>query len=261
MHRAGLVCAVVLNSFLGAWCPMAFSQTVSSVPSAATLESGDFLWPKLRNKIVPYNSEPGAATEAERKQWESERRVELVRLEKLTTLTVEERERYALLSNLGYQEFLSFYLVGEPVGTVIPFGSIGPVATGHVAIVEVRAGTPWIIEAMLHDGVREITYEKWLAGRPDEIVWHGRLKDASPEERAKIAVVAREQLKVPYNFWNFGLLDQSGFYCSKLAWFSVWKATGRSLDDNQSPNRSLWYSPKQMLSSKHILVLSSPGKY
>lgn len=253
--------SLVVSLFAGCCISSADAASAVRAPAASSLESGDFLWPKLDNKIVPYDSEIGEAAEAVRIKWEGERKAELSRLEGLNLLNAEERDRYAVLSNMNYQEFLSTYLGGAPVGTVIPLGAIGPVATGHVAIVDVRDGTPWIIEAMLHEGVREIEYQKWLDGRPGELVWHGRLKDVTAEKRAQIAVMARQQLNVPYDFWNFDLLDNKGFYCSKLAWFSVWKVTGLALDDAPKAKRSLWYSPKQMLKSAHISILFDPGTY
>jgi hypothetical protein len=32
-------------------------------------------------------------------------------------------------------------------------------------------------------------------------------------------------------------------------------------DDNPSPNRVLWYSPKQLTKSKHIELIVNPGDY
>jgi len=263
-HRSWLCPSLILVAlFIGSWkFPLSAASTATATaPEAVSLQSGDFLWPKLANKVVPYNSEAGEATDAARVQWEAERKAELSRLETLASLTEEERTRYTVLSNMSYQEFLSTYLADAPTGTVTPFGGIGPVATGHVAIVEVRNGTPWVIEAMLHEGVREIKYQEWLTARSGELVWHGRLKDAPADKRSQIAIVAKQQIGTPYNFWNFDLADQSGFYCSKLAWFSVWKATGRALDDNPRTKRSLWYSPKQMLKSNQVLILFNPGSY
>lgn len=231
-----------------------------NAPVATSLRTGDFLWPKLPGKVVPYNSRPGEAATSDAQQWNTDRRAELSRLETLVSPTVEENERYRLLSGMNYQAFQTQYLTSYPAGAILSYGTIGAVATGHVAIVDVRETTPWIIEAML-TGVREITYKDWLEGRPGELVWHGRLKGASDAQRNAIAATARAKLATPYRFFNFDLADDTGFYCSKLAWFSVWKATGRALDDNLATHRALWFSPKQMLHSKQLEVLFSPGPY
>lgn len=232
-----------------------------STPPVETLRAGDFLWPKLPGKIVPYDSQAGEATEASRLQWENDRKAELSRLEGLSAPSPEEKQRYELLSRMTYQDFLTQYLTDYPTGTVMPYGALGLVATGHVAIVDVRDGGVWVIEAMLKDGVREITYEHWLAERPGEIVWQGRLKNATEEQRELVATVAKNELGKPYIFFNFNLADESGFYCSKLAWFSVWKATGQALDNNPRTKRVLWFSPKQMLHAELIEILFNPKPY
>ncbi|HVR12074.1 MAG TPA: YiiX/YebB-like N1pC/P60 family cysteine hydrolase [Thermoanaerobaculia bacterium] len=266
MSRFHSVCVALAAVFLAVpAAPAAARATVvPDVPPASTLETGDFLWPKLPNRVVPYDSRPGAAAAADRQRWEEERRAELARLEHLPALTPQEKERYRILSSLTYDAFLGLYLSDRPEGTVTPLGDLAVVATGHVAIVDVRQGVPYVIEAIPyqgHLGVRDLTYRAWLAGRPGEKVWHARLKDATREQRAKVAAIARGELGKPYLFWNFDLADEHGFYCSKLAWFSVWRAIGQALDGNANAKRALWYSPKQMLHSPLLVVLSSPGPF
>jgi len=110
-------------------------------------------------------------------------------------------------------------------------------------------------------GVRRISYADWLRDRPGELVWVGRLRGVSPERRAAVATWAAEQLGKPYNFWDFNLEDASGFYCSKLAWLSVLQGAGFPPDDDRNPQRVLWYSPKQLMKSKHIKLIVNPGPY
>ena len=79
-----------------------------------------------------------------------------------------------------------------------------------------------------------------------------------------------KQLGKPYEFFNFDLNDDSGFYCSKLAWMSVWRATSRAaqrapvaVDDNPNPRRSFfdWFSPKQLVNARRVTLLHKPGDY
>lgn len=230
-------------------------------PNPESLQTGDFLWPKVPDKVVPFNSQPGVATGAEREDWEAGRAAELKRMEALPHPTADEKERYQALAVLTYDQFLSTYLTDQPEGATQPFGAIGFVATGHVAIVELRGDVPWIIEAMLHKGIQTMSYADWLRGRPGEWVWHGRLKNATGAQRLAIAAAARTEVGKPYDFWNFDLADEAGFYCSKLAWFSVWKATDLALDDKPGHRRALWFSPKRMMHSGHIQLLFDPGSY
>jgi len=223
--------------------------------------AGDFLWPKRPGTIVPYTSRPGEATEADRNRWVNDRIRELRRLSSVSSPTESEKERFRILSALSYEEFMRLYLDDEDPKSPSPFGSIAPFSVGHVAIVESRGGEPWIIEAMPDSGVRTLSYANWLKSRSGELVWHARLQEIQSERRESIVSFAKQNVGKAYDFWNFDLLDDAGFYCSKLAWYAVWRATSVALDDRPDPKRALWYSPKQMLRSKRLALLSSPRSY
>jgi uncharacterized protein YycO len=156
---------------------------------------------------------------------------------------------------------VQLHLNDEDPDAMTPFGAIAPFYVGHVAIVEAGRQEPHVIEAVMGKGVQRITYAAWRKGRKGELVWHGRLKDIAGDALAKIPQIAQTQVGKPYDFWNFDLSNDQGFYCSKLVWYSVWKATSEALDDNKNPRRRLWYSPKQMLKSKRLCLLNSPGSY
>jgi hypothetical protein len=223
------------------------------VPDAKTFAAGDFLWPKLPGVIVPYNSRPGEAQPRDQKQWEDERSAFL------RSLNSTERTRYAGVASLSYDQFVRRYLAGEDPTrptTVAPAGTV--VYVGHVAMIDMRNGQPVVIEAMIGQGVREISYPDWLKERSRELIWHGRLTGRNPQA---IPDFARRQVGKPYDFWNFNLADDSRFYCSKLAWYCVSKATGLFLDDDSNSARSFWFSPKQAMNSPHICLLNSPGDY
>jgi hypothetical protein len=235
------------------------AQTIQ-VPSEDMLEAGDFLWPKKEGAIVPYNSSPGAADEAEQKRWETERARYLKEIERKADPTAEEKERYGLLKKLSYEEFLALYLDDESPDRATNFGG-GPVSVGHVGIVQIRNGRAYVIEAMWRPGVRSISYKDWLAQRRGELIWLARLKGISAARRAAVASIAESYVGKPYDFWNFNLADDSGFYCSKLAWLSIVKGVGLPPDGRESPRRLLWYSPKQFLKSKRLQFLLNPGNY
>lgn len=270
MARAGKFLSTLLIVLVLPSCGMTAEQSPPPVaqvkpvrPDPSTFQSGDFVWPKGPHAIVPYDSSVGKAGEREQRQWEAERNSYLRKLESLASPSDLDKERYRLLSAMTYEQFLSVYLAADDPARVQPYGATGPFYVGHVGVVDMRDGVPWVVEAVMGDGVRAIQYSDWLAKREGEVVWHARLRGADVATRQTIAGTARSQTepKKPYEFWNFDLSDDHGFYCSKLAWFSVWKVTGIALDGNSNPSRAIWFSPKQMLRSTAVDVLFSPGEY
>jgi uncharacterized protein YycO len=128
-----------------------------------------------------------------------------------------------------------------------------------------------VVEATPHrpdgspGGVLRVRYADWLTDFSDVQVWHGRFRDLDAPATQRIADVALGQLGKPYDFFNFNLIDDRGFYCSKLVWFSVWRAARIAADDNPDPNRGNrfppWFSPKALIGASRITMLHSPGEY
>jgi hypothetical protein len=231
------------------------------VPPVNILETGDLIWPKKPGAIVPYNSEPGEADKSAATTWAREKKQYLSNLEKKANPTPEDIARYKELQKMTYKGFVARYLDDKLPGEVTTYG-LGELATGHVGLIEVVDGKPDVIEAMDKIGVRRISYASWIGDRPGELVWAGRLKGVSPEKRTAVARIGANYVDhVPYNFWNFDLNDTTGFYCSKLAWFSILNGAGFAPDDNPNPKRVLWYSPKQLMNSKHVQLIFNPGSY
>lgn len=56
-------------------------------------------------------------------------------------------------------------------------------------------------------------------------------------------------------------MDDSAFYCSKLAWLAAMRSLGFAVDDDPNPKRSFWFSPKQFLYSRRVARLNDPGEY
>ena len=228
-------------------------------PAVEDLQAGDLIWPKVPGEIILYAA-PGQATDKDQAMWEHDRDKYIATLRSSPTLTDEDKRRIDILRNMSYETFLKVY--GEDVSPdeLTPFG--GVLGVGHVAIVRrIDGKPPIIVEAKWGKGVREIPYEEWKAERKGQIFWHGRLKNIDPKLRSDVAEEAYREVGKPYMFWNFDLADDSGFYCSKLAWLMIRRATNIVVDDKPNTVRLLWFSPKQLLKSPHIEILQNPGYY
>lgn len=252
--------------------PLAMAQRaktrrITDFPDPATFRSGDFVWPKKKNAIVPRMEVPAPPSE-ERAAWEAARD-RLLQQENLP------QEVAGRLKNMSYEEFASLYFSG-PAPSVEKSGegrslSIGGqnIYVGHVGIIQIDgSGVPHVVEATGRTVARTV-YADWLKGHSDMQVWHGRVRDLSAGVRARIAAEASKQIGKPYAFFNFDLSDDSGFYCSKLAWMSVWRATsgtGQSavaMDDNPNPRRAFfsWFTPKQLINAKRVRLLHKPDEF
>ena len=222
-----------------------------SAPDPKQFQSGDFLWPKKPGVFVPYDAGPPRAQDADEAKWTEERdRFVANVITKAPYFTPAQTEK---MRRLTYSEFHSAYTGARRTksGT---YSSVGPIYVGHVGIVEIdEAGVPWVIEALWGRGVIRHTYADWLAERTGEVVWLGRLTKLSAAQRARIPVEARRQLGKPYDFWNFDLNDESGFYCSKLAWMAAFRSLNLAVDGNPNPSALL------LVFAEAILVCSPYG--
>jgi hypothetical protein len=236
------------------------ADATATPPAAALLQAGDLIWPKKPGAFIPYNSRPGEADKSDALRWRKEKEAYSNQILRNPNPSPQERERYAALQKMTYEEFAGYYLGGRIPGQPATFGGGGP-EVGHVGIIEITDGRPFVVEAMWGSGVQRISYVDWLRKRPGELFWVGRLKGVLPEKRAAVAEKADEKIGKPYNFWDFDLKDANDFYCSKLAWLSILQGAGFPPDDDANPNRMLWYSPKQLMNSKHIELIVNPGDY
>jgi len=253
-----VTCSRILKAILF-WIATPVLVAAGSFPDEASLQSGDLLWPKAPEAVILYSSEGPDSSSSDRSRWEADRKLYLDQLRARPSLTSEDKQRFQVLSDLDYEEFRSVYFYDEAAGRGADFGTA--LGVGHVAIVRRAQEGVFVVEAMLKHGVREISYRDWMVEREGQEVWHGRVRELDEVKRSEIAKLALEQVGKPYDFWNFDLSDASGFYCSKLAWMAISSATGIYPDDRPDPRRALWYSPKQLLNSRHIELLRSPGNY
>jgi cell wall-associated NlpC family hydrolase len=240
-----------------------------------TFQSGDFVWPKKKGAYVPrYKIEQTADREA----WEAARERILEEDPSTSGLSPEIAEK---LKSMSYEDFETLYFAGpvKSAGTGAQARGIDvagqTIFVGHVGIIDVDGqGLPYVVEAAplvgLKGAVVRSSYVDWLKSHSGMQVWHGRVRELRAGVRKRIAKEAMNQLGKPYEFFNFDLNDDRGFYCSKLAWMSVWRATSSgwratpiALDDDPNPRRLFfgWFTPKQLVNAKRVTVLHKPGPY
>jgi len=182
---------------------------------------------------------------------------------------------------MSYAEFERVYFsatAAEAPPSAPPPGARGlgavrqPISHGHVGLVELdAAGIPHIIEATptradgSRAGVIRSRYTDWLERYSDIQVWHGRFRDLEAGTTRRVVDVALAQLGKPYDFFNFDLNDDRGFYCSKLVWMSAWRGAQFAADDNADSYRGNrfppWFAPKALIAAKRVTLLHNPGEY
>ncbi|WP_081069360.1 YiiX/YebB-like N1pC/P60 family cysteine hydrolase [Burkholderia diffusa] len=230
-------------------------------PDPALFQSGDFIWPKKPGAYVPYDAGGINDPTGDAAAWRAARDAYVQQLLSRPNPTLLDRQRVETLRDMDFREFIAIYEGAQKPGIPGVYSG-GSFYVGHVAIIDIDpSGEPWVIEALLDSGVVRSTYAKWIANRSDQVVWLGRLTQLDRTQRRSIVLPAAAQIGKPYNFWNFDLVDNTGFYCSKLAWYSVFKSLGFAIDGKSDPRRLLWFSPKQMLYSPTIERIFDPGPY
>jgi permuted papain-like amidase YaeF/Yiix C92 family enzyme len=230
------------------------SADVSPLPDPKTFQSGDLLWPKKPGDYVPYLSGFPAGPSEDERRWIADRDSFVANASNSAPyLTATDVER---LRTLSFREFYAEYVGDQVPNMPGVYASGRGLYVGHVAIIEIDSGKPWVIEAISGPGVVRNSYEDWLRGRPGELIWHGRVQ--SDKDLAQITAQAKKYLGRPYNFWNLDLADTRGFYCSKLAWLSIRDALNIAIDGNDNPRRSFWFSPKKLLYLDKMKRLHEP---
>lgn len=247
-------------------------EKIAPHPRVANLRAGDLLWTSIPDAYIPYSSGQLVSEEAERAEWEQGRAEAIVSA--LRTATDHGQRLAMALKELDHASFRQAYVEGRRTGPVQLYAG-GTVGVGHVAIVGLRGSDLSIIEARpaigsgwrvaadrFRNGVIETPYDAWIAEHRQHLVWHGRIRDASEAERARIADAARRYVGRDYWFWNLNLADASAFYCSKLVWLSVRDALGLPIDSDPDPLRYFWLSPKQVMNlSPTVEMLHVPAPY
>jgi hypothetical protein len=257
--------AIVATLLLGCACPKGGDIIGTSPPAPELLQPGDLIWPRPANAVVPVRAALHEGSTGDRKLWEQGKRDYLAALEKKSGLSSIERDRYNKLRRTSYEDFVKQYAGRMPDATS-QTRDFPQISVGHVGIIQFENGQPVVIEAMSGSNVnkvQKVSYTEWIKHRlaSGELFWLSRLKDTPPEVRAQVGAIAESYLDKPYNFWNFNLYDDSCFYCSKLAWLAITKATKSPPDGNPEGDRTFWYSPKMLLCSGRLESIVSSGNY
>lgn len=238
--------------------PMTAMTATGLRPDPSAFQPGDLLWPRKPHQYIPYRSQPVGTLKKDKGEWEQEKQRFLARVKNDPQASDYDRALAARLETLSFEKFHERYVGDGGEGELTAQGWVPYV--GHVAMLYFKDDRPWVVEA-IPGQVRTTSYENWIRERGHEYVWHGRVRGLTDDQRLNMIVQALQHDHKPYEFWNFDLSDEGGFYCSKLMWHAVFRASGVALDDDPEPRRFFWYSPKQMFRSRHIQVLSSPGDY
>jgi len=234
------------------------------LPDPKKFQAGDFLWPRGVDDWIVYTSTYSENEANNAREWEQQKDDFIRRIKhKGAAATRGEMEARRVLEHMTYRQFKAVFFEGAPMGAMVPYGSGTGFSTGHVAIITETADDPLIVEAVWGDikKVRTIHYSDWLRQRPKELVWHGRLKGFSSEDREKVSAKALTYEGIKYDFWNFNLADTSCFYCSKLVWTCVKESLGLAVDGNDDSDRMIWFSPKQLMRTSAVFLLNNPGNY
>ena len=251
------------------------SQSVPDFPDMRNFRTGDLLWPKRKRSLVmPQARSAEPKRNDDRPEWEAARE-QLLANPQAAGLSPEVAARLRTMSYADFErEYFSLSARDlPPAAAPSARGALpGPISVGHVGLIQVESnGGAFIVEAIPswrgspHKGVVRLPYAEWLGGYASIQVWHGRLRGVDAGAGRRLLDVAQAQIGKPYDFFNFNLNDDSGFYCSKLVWMSAWRALKLAIDDDPNPNRGTrfppWFSPKALISVPHVEMLHSPGEY
>ena len=249
------------------------AQSVPDFPDMRNFRTGDLLWPK-RKRSLPQARSAEPKQGDDRPEWEAARQ-QLLANPRAAGLSPEVAERLRTMSYAEFErEYFSLSARDLPASAApAARGALpGPISVGHVGMIHLESnGGAFIVEAIPswrgspHKGVVRLPYAEWLGGYTNIQVWHGRLHGVDEGSGRRLLDTALRQIGKPYDFFNFNLNDDSGFYCSKLIWMCAWRGLQLAIDDDPNPNRGTrfppWFSPKALIAVRHVTILHSPGDY
>ena len=253
------------HAFLGAGAAMIAFETAAAEPekpngiSKDTLQSGDLLFPRKPGSTVLYKSASPFLLMDERRQWEAGK-AEVLEEGRAGDVQLSQEDK-ARLRDTSYNAFMMQYS-GQASSDGDVMGLFGA-TVGHVAIVLRDGARVEVVEAVTGDlnRVDRRPYDDFAREHAPDMLWHSRLAGRTEGQRQRFANTAALEVNKPYNFFNFDLLDASGFYCSKLVWLAAWRTFGASIDGDPNPRRPSWFSPKQLVNLPSLDRLVAPGSY
>jgi hypothetical protein len=141
---------------------------------------------------------------------------------------------------------------------------------GHVALIEVIDGVPWVVDATPDRsgpaqpspcGVATQTYQAFLddAAHTQSHVWHGRLVGPPPGFGQFIVQAAKAHLGKPYAINPVSLEEDDAFYCSKLIWHAVRDALGIEWRKPGLQVPQPWFTPWDVMQAEGVQLLYAPA--
>ncbi len=234
------------------------------------MEPGDLLWTAEPGAFIPYATGRGTAENAA--QWTQARNAAIAALRASSRPT--DLATADAIDGISFEAFRAGYVEDRQVEQLRAYAGAG-FAVGHVGLVDAGGQGLHIVEARpdaqstasaayarFKNGVVRTPYAEWIAAQDGSLVWHGRLRNASAADRAKVAAAARAKVGRDYWFWSFDLADTSSFYCSKLVWQAASETLAVALDGDRATARRFWVSPKRLMRQEaSIAMLFSPAPY
>jgi hypothetical protein len=144
---------------------------------------------------------------------------------------------------------------------------------GHIALIEVIDGIPWVIDATPDrsgwaeprtDGVAMQPYQAFLddAAHTESHIWHARIKpeyfEPSQAPGQRLVDAAKKHLGAKYSLRARGLRTPDKFYCSKLIWHALRDGLGITLKKKGLRVPQPWFTPWDVMQSDCIELLYEP---
>jgi hypothetical protein len=216
---------------------MTFQRLAPKLPD---LQTGDLVWPRADRQIVRFD--------AQSPEWQ---------------------QAYAVLTSEPAQ------LTAEQIDLLDEFLRINWV--GHVALIEIIDGTPWVVDATTHrsiwhkppdqgnqNGVGSQSYENFLNDEShlQSHIWHGRLKPQFvshiPNFGQDLVDAAKKHFGAPYTLLPGGLENPDKFYCSKLIWHALRDGLDITLQKKPDALPMPWFTPWDVMQADCIELLYEP---
>jgi hypothetical protein len=217
---------------------MAFTRLA---PHPADLQTGDFVWPRADRQIVKFDTQPP--------EWQ----------QAYAVLTSEPAKLSAAQIELLDGEIRRFWV-------------------GHVALIDIIDGQPWVVDATPHrsiwskppnkgnpEGVGSQSYEDFLNDEAhlQSHIWHGRLKPEFvshiPNFGQDLVDAAKKHLGAHYTLLPGGLENPDKFYCSKLIWHALRDGLDITLQKKTDALPMPWFTPWDVMQADCMALLYEPA--
>jgi hypothetical protein len=212
-------------------------------PKISDLQTGDLVWPRADHQIVKFDEQSP--------EWQ----------QAYAVLTSEPEKLSAAQTELLQMHIRRLWV-------------------GHVALIEIIDGKPWVVDATTNrsiwhkppdlgnrKGVGSQSYENFLNDEDhlQSHIWHGRVKPQFvshiPQFGHDLVNAAKRHLGAPYTLFPQGLEEPTKFYCSKLIWHAFRDGLDITLQKKPDALPSPWFTPWDVMQADCIERLYEPKKY